>query len=169
MQRHRFFLVACLLAALLPLLFGAREARADFADFPGWPAEFEGQPLTPLAMEARELAFYERFPGQVARFSDGEREVILRWIAEPTQDLHPAATCFRGRGFEIRHGEGWLDPERRRWGQFEAERESVKFRVRERVFSAERSWSDVSAWYWAASLGSSPGPYWAVMVAERSL
>jgi len=29
-------------------------------------------------------------------------------------------------------------------------------------------WTDVSAWYWSALLGSSEGPWWALTVAENA-
>jgi hypothetical protein len=40
--------------------------------------------------------------------------------------------------------------------------------VYERIYDvAGNSWSDVSAWYWAALLGKSAGPWWSVVIAEK--
>jgi len=42
--------------------------------------------------------------------------------------------------------------------------------VRERIYEAagERSFTDVSSWYWAAVLGRSVGPWWAILIAEAA-
>ena len=40
-------------------------------------------------------------------------------------------------------------------------------RVRERIYDgAGHGWTDVSAWYWDALRGYSPGPWWAVTIVE---
>ncbi len=163
---QREFLIACLVAAAAT--FGTRfeNASTNTDSFPGWPATFEGRALERIELEARERQFYEDFPGEIARFSDGEREIILRWVAEETHFMHPAATCFRGRGFVIEPLKGILDSEGRRWGTFRATREDGAFEVRELVYNDTECWSDVSAWYWSATLARTEGPWWAVMVAE---
>jgi hypothetical protein len=94
------FLLAALAAALAPLL-GSNDARATNAGFPGWPAQYEGRSLTALPLTPRENSFVRDFPGRVGRFSDGEREIIIRWVDAPTRRLHSAADCFRGIGYSI--------------------------------------------------------------------
>ena len=55
------------------------------------PAHWQGQPVRPLAMSAVEQRFAERFPGTIARLTDGRQIVVLRDVAVPTRMLHPAA------------------------------------------------------------------------------
>ena len=166
MLGRSLFLVACTISA--SLAFATRPSvEPKSRDFPGWPSTFEGAELERVEMNERERDFYAEFPGYVARFTDGEREIILRWVEQPTQHLHPAATCFRGRGFDVTPAGGLQGVDGRTWGSFRAQRDDDRFTVRELVYTDGRSWSDISAWYWSASLGRTQGPWWAVMVAER--
>jgi len=62
----------------------------------------------------RETRLMNRFPGRIARFTDGNREIILRYVASPTRTLHPAAECFEAvgyRGPQSPDGEGCYDRE----------------------------------------------------------
>ena len=44
-----------------------------------------------------------------------------------------------------------------------AARPGETFDVCERIFDHDgNAWTDVSAWYWAATMGQSAGPWWAV-------
>jgi hypothetical protein len=96
------FLVAVIAAALAPLVGRASDsAMVASANFPGWPTIYEGRALTELPLTPREAAFVQEFPGRVGRFTDGRREVIIRWVGAPTRRLHPAADCFRGSGYSI--------------------------------------------------------------------
>jgi hypothetical protein len=48
-----------------------------------------------------------------------------------------------------------------------AERGAERLRIRERIIDAGgATWTDISSWYWAALLGRSRGPWWAVTVIE---
>src|SRR4051794_38007133 len=103
LRRESFrFLGVCLIAAAVPLL-PAPPAPAAASGFPGWPVEFEGRPLRPLPLTALEERFADNFPGRLGRFSDGEREIILRWVTRETRTLHPAADCFKASGYELTH------------------------------------------------------------------
>ena len=159
------FAVACLIAAAMPLL--STPARTvPLADFPGWPTHFEGMPLQPLPLSVLEQRFAEGFPGRVARFSDGRREIVFRWIASETRKLHPAADCFRGSGYTITPQPIDVDLDGARWGSFVAERGGQRIKVRERIYdTAGNNWTDVSSWYWAALRARSQRPWWAVTVA----
>jgi len=162
------FVAACLVAALVPLL-PAAPAPAAASGFPGWPTEFEGRPLRPLPLSALEARFADNFPGRVGRFSDGEREIILRWVTHETRRLHPAADCFKASGYELTPGPIEIDAHGVRWGRFLARRGGTSISVRERLHDADgQSFSDVSAWYWAAFRGRSRGPWWAITVASRA-
>lgn len=165
------FIITCLLAAFVPLL-PKKSSRAEYAAFPGWPTHLSGQPLQSLPLTQGELRFEEEFPGRLGKFSDGQREIALRWIAEPTRLLHPATDCLKGAGYLVRPLPLSVDEAGQRWGCLEAKRQAGEIiqtiRVRERLYdSAGHEWTDVSAWYWAALSGQTSGPWWAVTVAER--
>ncbi|MET0349158.1 MAG: hypothetical protein ABW067_05170, partial [Rhizobacter sp.] len=94
-------LVAC---ALSPLARQSAPATATTAS-PEWPMQWEGKGLRPLALSAVEQRFAARFPGHIARMTDGELVLVLRAVKEPTRQLHPAADCFRGLGYTIRNAQ----------------------------------------------------------------
>jgi len=158
------FVAACLLAALVPLLPAQPVSHAT--SFPGWPARYEGRPLRELPLTALERRFEENFPGRLGRFTDGEREVVIRWVSRETRKLHPAADCFKSSGFRVTPRPLEVDAAGARWGSFVAVRGRQTVRVRERIHDAAGDgWADVSSWYWAAMLGKSSGPWWAVTIA----
>jgi hypothetical protein len=170
MRRRGGVLFACvaIIAALVPLLPG-RSAETTPADFPGWPARHEGKLLRQLPLTALELRFQEAFPGRLGRFSDGKREIILRWVAQETRMLHPAIDCFRGSGYEVTKPSLSRDSEGLHWGRFIATREGKSFVVTERIYDGQgRGWTDVSSWYWAAWWKQSSAPWWAITVAEAN-
>ena len=170
MPRIACFVVACLAAAAAPLL-PQPEGRAAVARaaFPGWPAHFEGRPIDQLPLSEREARFAEGFPGRIGRFTDGSREIVLRWVAEETRMLHPAADCFEGLGYAIRPLPAEADASGAVWGRFEAAKGDEVLLVRERIVDAHgAAWTDVSAWYWAAFWERSTGPWWSVTTAERT-
>ncbi len=159
--------LALLGAAVRPVLGGGRGLQEAVA-FPGWPETFEGRVLTPLAPSEREARFAAGFPGKVAAFTDGERTIVLRWVARETRKLHPALHCLRGLGYAVEPGPVWRDAAGRHWGTTLAERDGRTRRVRERISDAVgREWTDVSAWWWGAWRGESAGPWWAATVFEH--
>jgi hypothetical protein len=127
----------------------------------------EGHNLIRLELTAQERLFGRDFPGHIARFTDGSREIIIRWVQRPTRRLHPAADCLKGVGYEVTPRPIRRDHEGRQWGCFDATRQHKRLRVCERIGDGQqRSWSDVSSWYWAAMLQRTEGPWWAMTVAE---
>ena len=172
-SRHWPALLAALLAlcALLPLALPQRDANSRPAQHTEWPQEWEGRELRPLAMSAMEQRFAARFPGAIARFTDGQRVLVLRSVNQPTRMLHPAADCFRGLGYRIENAQLEHDTRRRLWRCFEAQRSGKDrgqaLRVCERIEGQDgRSFIDPSSWFWAASLGPSPGPWLAITIVE---
>jgi hypothetical protein len=136
-----------------------------------WPATWRGQTLRPLALSAVEQRFAQGFPGRIARLTDDHNVLIWRLLTRPTRMLHPATDCYRALGWRIsdehleQQASGDLDEER--WRCFIAEREGVRLRVCERIVDAKGiSFTDASAWYWAAMTGQSTGPWQAVTVAN---
>ncbi len=159
------FLSACLLAAALP---GAPVCGATglASAFPGWPAAFEGDPLEPTPLEAREEAFSRAFPGRLARFACGGRVVILRWVTRPTHRVHAAADCLRSAGWRIEPGALHADPSGA-WTTFTAVRQGERMSVRERCADRDgRTWPDVASWFWQALADRAAGPWWVVTVVE---
>lgn len=171
MRRPAFYLAACLLAALAPLLPATLSKRRDATPpattaAPQWPTHFENRALTALPLSEREQRFGRDFPGRLARFTDGKREIIIRWVTAATRKLHPAADCFAGIGYEVRPQPLRVDAAGQRWGSFTAVRREDRLRVYERIYTdAGESWTDASAWYWAAE--EAAGPWWAVTVTEK--
>ena len=172
------FLLLCLGAAWVPLLPSWRVAQppatpapllaaAQVAhSFPGWPSQFQQHKLTQLPLSALEQQFQKDFPGQIGRFSDGKREIILRWINQASRRLHPASDCFKANGYSVQP-QALTSSGAERWSSFLARRGSEKLLVSERIHDAKgQQWSDVSAWYWAVQLGKTSGPWWAVTVAQ---
>jgi hypothetical protein len=163
------FLLAAFAAALSPLLQrGNDTALAAGRDFPGWPTLYEGHKLTQLPLTQREDAFVRDFPGRVGRFSDGRREIIIRWVAAPTRLLHPAADCFRGSGYSIVPMPVRRDTAGAAMSCFRASHQADRMQICEVIGNARgESWPDVSAWYWNALFGSGSGPWWSFVVAEK--
>lgn len=157
-----------LLAAMLPLWSTSAAVTTSAVAPPTWPEQFAGRPLRPLDLTAQEARFSQGFPGHVARFTDGSREIILRWVHVPTRRLHPAADCLKGVGYAIRPQPIRVDTDDQHWGCVRASRAGQHMQVCERVFDHQgQSWSDVASWYWATALARTTGPWWAVTVAEH--
>lgn len=166
------------LCALLPLA-QPQARRADPAPSRSieWPTTWDGAPLRPLATSDVERRFAANFPGTIARFTDGERRmIVMRHVTRPTRMLHPATDCYRGLGYRIEATRLERDDGGRLWRCFEAHPTgggaqggpAVAQRVCERIEDPAGSdaFTDASAWFWAASLGRSTGPWRAVTVVE---
>jgi hypothetical protein len=157
------------LAAALAPLIGAIETPAATRDtFPGWPGEWAGKELTALPMSDKEKGFGSGFPGRIGRFSDGGREIILRYVERPSRLLHPSADCLRGSGFEVSPQPARRDENGRLWGCVMAQGNGDRYRVCEHIYDANGgSWYDVSSWFWTVLWRGEKGPWWAVTVAEK--
>ncbi|RZS32048.1 exosortase Q [Corticibacter populi] len=130
-----------------------------------WPVDWQGRPLRPLALGEIEARFAAQFPGRIERLSTGREVLVWRYVLRPTRMLHPAADCFRGIGYRV-HGER-LEQQAggHTWRCFIAERNGEKLRVCERIEDAAgHGFTDTSAWYWAALLDQTQGPWQAVTV-----
>ena len=161
-----FFLAAAVAAAVAPLLAHKGDAAVMAnKDFPGWPAQYEGRALVELPLTQREAAFVRDFPGRVGRFSDGQREIIIRFVGAPTRLLHPSADCFRASGYAVTPLPMRRDQGGAPMACFRTEHGSDAFTICEIIRDDQgASWPDVSAWYWSAMLGSSGGPWWSFVV-----
>ncbi len=163
------YLVACTLAGLAPFLPPDSTAPQTSVAFPGWPAALAGRPLESHALSAREQRFARSLSGRIGRFTDGNREIVIRWVTRATRRLHPAADCFKGLGYTVRPTPLWTDADGNHWATIEVARGHDVFRVRERIHDCHGSaWTDVSSWYWAALLGTTEGPWWTITVTDRA-
>jgi hypothetical protein len=176
MKARTFFVGALLAAAVLPVfdrLFSARAAErgqtnaavamrdSSFA----WPTHFRGRPLTQLPLSPLELRFAQRFPGAIARFTDGSAQLVVRRVTHATRTLHPAADCFKAVGYDVAAARAHAEPDGMRWSCFIAEKDGVRLRVCERIVDEGGGvrFTDVSSWYWHA-LTRGGAPWWAITV-----
>ena len=170
-MRRSYYLIACLIAALMPFVSARFETPATGAaarTFPGWPSTFEGKTLTPLPLSEIEKKFATGFPGRIARFSDGEREIIIRWATEATRKMHPASDCFQGLGYSVTPLAAHRDERGSLWASFTATKNNERLVVFERINSdSGETWTDVSSWYWSALRHEGSGSWWAITVAEK--
>jgi hypothetical protein len=159
-------LLAATAAALAPFATRSSSAVAS-VPFPGWPTHYDGRALTELPLTPREASFSQDFPGRVGRFSDGRREIIIRWLGIPTRKLHSAADCFRGSGYTITPIAARKSSDGTTMGCFRATLHGASMTVCEAIRDERGgNWSDVSAWYWDGMLRSSPPPWWSFVVAQ---
>jgi hypothetical protein len=177
MNAHTFFVGALLVAGAMPLAGLVVSSSADEATSRTaaghhssvsleWPTHFRDRPLTQLPLGELEARFARRFPGAIGRFTDGERVLIVRQVARPTRQLHPAEDCFKALGYATGRAQPVVDAAGAAWRCFPAARDGTRLRVCERIVDAEgRHWTDVSAWFWAAQYGG--GPWQATTVVTR--
>ena len=152
-------------AALAPLLPGPGGAAP--AGAASWPAVFEGRRLAPIPPAAEDQVLARSFPGRIARFSDGRRQIVLRRVESATRRLHPASDCYRAIGYDIAPAPMRMVAGRGPASCFIARRGGRAFLVCEQMGDGEgRSWPDISSWYWAALLGASKGPWLASLTVE---
>ncbi len=156
------------LAALRPAWTARMPGPRAWSRAGAWPAFLEGAALesTPLLpMEARLAA---EFPGAIAAFEARGSRVVMRQIVQPTRKLHPVETCLRAGGYRVRPRPALRHPESGLWGVVQAEKPGRSLRVRETIRSADgrSTWTDVSAWYWAALVHPERGPWLAITVIE---
>ena len=155
---------AAIIPGLLPLTHRPLVQRPVGDELP-WPIRFEGNSLRRLPLSAVDERFAARFPGQIGRFTDGRRIIIVRIVQEPTRMLHSASVCFRGLGYRVEPSRAMRDTTGLIWSCFGARREGESYRVCERIYDLQgEAWTDVSSWYWAALLGRTGRPWYALTV-----
>lgn len=161
----RLILIAYILVAVTPLIRPSATGNSSPApaDFPGWPSHFQHHRLTPLEMPPKVMASFASFPGKVQGFDSAGGRWILRWIYQPSRQVHPATHCFRGAGYAIEPRGLERDPYEIRWSHFQASRDGTTLTVHEQISDSRGNvWTDVSSWYWDAVRGATQGPWWAV-------
>ena len=167
MSRGAILFGLLVLASLLAPLLPARGGGAEPVSSGRWPARFENRPIVPIPPAPEDKLLARSFPGAVARFSDGRRQIVLRRVAAATRRLHPASDCFRASGYRVKPAPMRGAPGRGASACFTATRGGRSFLVCERIRAADgRSWPDISSWYWSALLGTSNGPWLASLTVE---
>ncbi len=154
---------------MIPFFVGGKEVTKISHTTIDFPTEFEGKPLMELELSDREQFFLNDFPGEIRRFTDGRRELIVRFVTTPTRKLHPSSDCFSAIGYAIKPLPMKIDESQQKWACFNADKGEESLNVCERIYTENgESWTDVSSWYWSAiSVGNEKG-YWAITVAETS-
>lgn len=153
------YLLACVAAAAVPLIADARPAPRAF---PGWPSQLDGRPLTRLPDTPEETRFYAEHATRHARFSDGQRIVLMRWADERIEGFHLAGPCFRAFGFQIQEL-----PDRGSESCFRAQRGDVVQRVCEHIRDGKgQTFASMEAWHLAQALRTTEPPYVGVSTVE---
>ena len=169
-RSYIFYVIACAMAAAAPFIFAGSHVSSSAGNVPfsGWPTEFERKTLTPLPLTDVERRFASEFPGRIGRFTDGNREIIIRWVTEATRKLHPSSDCFQGLGYNVKPLPAHRDANGSLWASFAATKGNNRLRVYERINNdSGETWTDASAWYWSAVRHDDSGPWWAFTVAEK--
>lgn len=165
-----YLLAVCLAVVVSCVNVFVQELSVGTTDeFNGWPKTFEGQLLYPLSMSDWELKFAQGFPGRIAKFSDGQNQILVRWIKHETRQLHSLKDCLRGAGYSVSERGLALRAGGERWSSFSASKPGSTLAVRERITDSKGdSWTDVSEWYWSALTGRTHGPWLSVSVIEEA-
>ena len=153
--------------ALAPLLSLSATTSRPLVEAPPFPETFEGEHLIPIPLSVQENSFAREFPGALAVFETRSgRRVILRQVLQPTRKLHSSADCLRAVGYRL---DGRFSESNPDWNHWHATHPvHGTWQVRERIGDDAQHWSEVSAWYWAAFLRKSEGPWLAVTVMEKA-
>ncbi len=164
MRSLPFYAAVLVLAATVPCFCWATSPGSqESVPFPGWPELEPGVTLPTLSLSEAERGFARSFPGRIAKFGDSHRQYIVRFITSPTRRVHPAEDCFRASGFAVQHLAHCPKKLSGSGACFVAEKNGSKLTVEERITDRDqKTFADVSAWYWAAMRGTSRGPWWSV-------
>jgi exosortase/archaeosortase family protein len=157
----------CAASAVLPFLAHPTDGAGVIAPPPIWPQTINGVSLTVVDSLREEQAFASDFPGHMKRFTDGTNSYFVRCVNKDTRQLHPSSDCFKGLGYAVESKPIVIGADGHRWSSFLASKDQNKYLVMERIYNDHGdSWTDVSEWYWAACLGKSKGPWFAVTIAK---
>ena len=167
--RGFLFCAALALAAVAPVLPRPHAApEPENRDFPGWPTQFENENLTALAPGPQDEWFARDFPGRIARFAAGDKQVVIRWVSAPTRRLHPASHCFAGTGHRIAARPMRVTRAGAPMSCFSASKGAETLEVCEQITDLDGgAWSDVSSWYWSALVAPAGTSWWSYVVVTR--
>ncbi len=151
--------IAALCAAAAPL-FSLTDASGKISNAPQIH-QFEGQPVTQVALSAVEENFYADFPGSIAVYEGSGFKLTVRHVTRATRKLHPASHCLRAEGFSIGEKSTRTDDAGHRWLTYTARRNGSKWTVSERILQENDGgrWAEISEWYWSAFFHPHSGPW----------
>jgi hypothetical protein len=161
------FIGLMLLCALRPVLMAKPNAghasqlqtEQNWA-FAKW--NVQNKSLYKLPASALEQQFSANFPGQIARFTDGNTIWVIRHTLKPTRMLHSALDCYKGLGYKVTQPRVLEDNNQQRWRCFNASK-GQSLQVCERIFDNQNQhWTDVSAWYWESLMKHDNAQWWAI-------
>jgi len=169
LSEYFILMFAVFIAAIAPSYFSNAISNGSLSKgFQGWPSEYENKKLTQLPLTEKEQGFVQDFPGSIARFTDGNRELIIRWVKEPTRKLHPAGDCFKGIGYTIKPQPIKVNQNGINMGCFTATKNSEKLNVCEYIVAQNgETWSDVSSWYWGSVFDAEKTGWFSYVIAEN--
>ena len=165
-----FLIISTLFAVCAPFIFANVKTLTNVSSqFPGWPKKYEGKLLVQLELTDKEEIFVKDFPGKIGRFSDGSRELIIRWVEQPTRKLHPASDCFKGIGYYIKPLPLQVNEGGIKMGCFSASKDNSVLNVCEFIEVKDgKNWSDISAWYWGAIFDNSSNGWMSYVIANKN-
>ena len=154
-------------AGLLVLIAAGFSKGVPPKSSPAPPAltSFRGVPVRQIALTEAEENFYRNFPGSIAIYESTDLKLIVRHVSQATRKLHPASHCLQAEGFRI--GEKSLSTDDG-FLTYRITRDGETLSVKEQVTSltTERTWPEISAWYWHALFHPNQGPWTAVTMIE---
>jgi hypothetical protein len=128
--------------------------------------------LKKLPLTSYEESFFRIIPGQMARFTDGSREILFRRVESPTRKLHPSSDCMQASGYSIDFQAAETDADGKTWSQFKATHKGKSIFVKEIVLDgngiqvSDTTWPDISSWYGSVWWTRQNGPWTAVTISE---
>jgi len=156
------FVLLLVIVSLSPLITSSTQ-KQHHAQNVTFPTQLEGQSLRPRPLSPRDIPYLKGFPGELRTFQTPTREILIRFVAKATRKLHSATDCYKGLGYEIEVLE-----RNRTWARYRATKDRRSYIVEERIRDADGElYYDVGAWYWAAKLGLSEGPWWSEVRVTR--
>ena len=160
-------IIAALFAGLSAVIFERGGDQSQSSQFLGWPKQYQQKTLTQLPLTQQESIFVRGFPGKIARFTDGRRQLVMRWVDQPTHKLHPASDCYKGIGYDITPAPIEFNERGIQMACFEANKGDKKLKVCEFIEAPNgQNWSDVSAWYWGVMTDDQPDGWFSYVIAE---
>ena len=163
----KIYLVICMFSVVVPFIKN-NEPREKINLHYEWPSKFQGKKLVKLELSEQEKTFSQNFPGEIARFYDGRRQIIMRYVVQATRKLHSAVECLKAHGCSVKYLPLFKDHDGSLWSSFSTERKGQRLLIKERItnFYGE-PWSDVSAWYWQALFNPETGPWLVITLVEN--
>lgn len=166
MKLFILFILLSLIAAILPFTVFFNKNQINTTT-PNWPSHYQGKSLQVLGLSEKEQGFLTGFPGKIERFTDGKREIIIRYVTAPTRKLHPASDCLQAVGYNIKPLPIEINKNNIKMGCFKAYNNQQELKVCEYIQDIKNNtWSDVSAWYWNALWNKTEKPWVSYTIAE---